>query len=55
MNALICLSDMVHMLDKHAVLEILQTVQRCTAVDRCPPTLMCTLNIANSILKQVVI
>lgn len=51
-NALLCLSDMVHMLDKHAVLEVLQTIQRCTAVDRSAPTLMCTLNVANSVLKQ---
>lgn len=52
-NALLCLSDMIHMLDKHSVLEILQTIQRCTAVDRSAPTLMCTLGVANSILKQV--
>lgn len=51
-NALLCLSDLVSTLDKHAVLDVLQTVQRCTAVDRSPPTLMCTLGIANSILKQ---
>ncbi|GFY95129.1 kinase family with ARM repeat domain-containing protein [Actinidia rufa] len=40
------------MLDKHCVLEILQTIQRCIAVDRSAPTLMCTLGVANSILKQ---
>ncbi|KAJ8530979.1 hypothetical protein K7X08_025710 [Anisodus acutangulus] len=51
-NALLCLGDMVHTLDKPAVLEILQTIQRCTAVDRSAPTLMCTLGIANSILKK---
>lgn len=51
-NALLCFSDMVQILDKAAVLEILQTVQRCTAVDHSAPTLMCTLGIANSILKQ---
>lgn len=51
-NALLCLSDMVHMLDKHATLDILQTIQRCTSVDRSAPTLMCTLGVANSILKQ---
>ncbi|KAK2379455.1 kinase family with ARM repeat domain-containing protein [Trifolium repens] len=51
-NALLCLGDMVNRLDKHAVLEILQTIQRCTAVDRSPPTLMCTLGVANSIFKQ---
>ncbi|RVW59241.1 SCY1-like protein 2 [Vitis vinifera] len=39
-NALLCLSDLVSTLDKHAVLDVLQTVQRCTAVDRSPPTLM---------------
>lgn len=54
-NALLCLSDMVHMLDKHATLDILQTIQRCTSVDRSAPTLMCTLGVANSILKQVTI
>ncbi|KAJ0024172.1 hypothetical protein Pint_07043 [Pistacia integerrima] len=51
-NALLCLGDLVHTLDKHAVLDILQTIQRCTAVDRSAPTLMCTLGVANSILKQ---
>lgn len=51
-NALLCLGDMVHMLDKAAALEILQTIQRCTAVDRSAPTLMCTLGVANSMLKQ---
>ncbi|GAB4845532.1 SCY1-like protein 2 A [Ancistrocladus abbreviatus] len=51
-NALLCLGDLVHTLDKHAVLDILQTIQRCTAVDRSPPTLMCTLGVSNSILKQ---
>ncbi|KAL3845717.1 hypothetical protein ACJIZ3_003120 [Penstemon smallii] len=51
-NALICFSDMIHMLDKNAVLEILQTIQRCTTVDHSAPTLMCTLGVANSILKQ---
>lgn len=51
-NALLCLADMVHLLDKHSVLDILKTIQRCTAVDRSAPTLMCTLGVANSILKQ---
>ncbi|KAL3503926.1 hypothetical protein ACH5RR_033767 [Cinchona calisaya] len=51
-NALLCLGDMVHMLDKTAILDILQTIQRCTAVDHSAPTLMCTLGVANSILKQ---
>ncbi|KAL8167086.1 hypothetical protein V2J09_008585 [Rumex salicifolius] len=51
-NALLCLGNLVQSLDKPAVMEILQTVQRCTAVDRSPPTLMCTLRVANAILKQ---
>ncbi|KAG8633538.1 SCY1-like protein 2 isoform X2 [Manihot esculenta] len=51
-NALLCFGDLVHTLDKHAVLEILQTIQRCTAVDHSAPTLMCTLGVANSIRKQ---
>ncbi|EEF36846.1 ATP binding protein, putative [Ricinus communis] len=51
-NALLCFGDLVHKLDKQAILEILQTIQRCTAVDRSAPTLMCTLGVANSILKQ---
>ncbi|KAL8225431.1 hypothetical protein R6Q57_017988 [Mikania cordata] len=51
-NALLCLGDMVTVLDKPAILEILQTIQRCTAVDRSAPTLMCTLGVANSILKK---
>ena len=53
-NAFLCLGDMVSRLDKHAVLDILQTIQRCTAVDRSPPTLMCTLGVANSIFKKVI-
>ncbi|OVA12283.1 Protein kinase domain [Macleaya cordata] len=51
-NALLCLGDLVSTMDKHAALDILQTIQRCTAVDRSAPTLMCTLGVANSILKQ---
>lgn len=51
-NALRCLGDMVHTLDKPAALDILQTIQRCTSVDRSPPTLMCTLGVSNSVLKQ---
>ncbi|CAI9117163.1 OLC1v1018509C1 [Oldenlandia corymbosa var. corymbosa] len=51
-NALLCLGDMVHMLDKSAVSDVLQTIQRCTAVDHSAPTLMCTLGVANSVLKQ---
>lgn len=54
-NALLCFGDLVSTLDKHAILDILQTIQRCTAVDRTPPTLMCTLGVANSILKQVMV
>lgn len=52
-NALLCLAELVQTLDKLAVTEILQTIQRCTAVDRSAPTLMCTLAVANAILKQV--
>lgn len=52
-NALLCLGDMVAVLDKPSILEILQTIQRCTAVDRSAPTLMCTLGVASSILKKV--
>ncbi|XP_010243608.1 PREDICTED: SCY1-like protein 2 [Nelumbo nucifera] len=52
-NALLCLGDMIQILDKHAILDILQTIQRCTAVDHSAPTLMCTLGVSNSILKQV--
>ncbi|KAK5832386.1 SCY1-like protein 2 B isoform X1 [Gossypium arboreum] len=51
-NALLCLADFVQTLNKHAVLEVLQTIQRCTAVDRSAPTLMCTLAVSSSILKQ---
>ncbi|KAJ6806968.1 SCY1-like protein 2 isoform X2 [Iris pallida] len=51
-NALRCLGDLVSSLDKHAVLDILQTLQRCTAVDHSAPTLMCTLGVANAIFKQ---
>ncbi|EPS68984.1 hypothetical protein M569_05783, partial [Genlisea aurea] len=51
-NALLCLADMVNLLEKSAVLDILQTIHRCTSVDHSAPTLMCTLGVANSILKQ---
>ncbi|XVE60664.1 hypothetical protein DITRI_Ditri05aG0146500 [Diplodiscus trichospermus] len=51
-SALLCLGDFVHALDKHAVLDVLQTIQRCTAVDRSAPTLICTLGVSNSILKR---
>ncbi|KAL5843230.1 hypothetical protein ACOSQ4_009188 [Xanthoceras sorbifolium] len=51
-NALLCLGDLVNTLDKPAVMEVLQTIQRCTAVDRSAPTLMCTLGVAYSILKK---
>lgn len=52
-NALLCLGEVVPRLDKGAVLEILQTLQRCTAVDHSAPTLMCTLGVASAIYKQV--
>ncbi|MQM09484.1 hypothetical protein Taro_042355 [Colocasia esculenta] len=51
-NALRCLGDLIPTLDKQAALDILQILQRCTAVDHSAPTLMCTLGVANSILKQ---
>lgn len=52
-NALLCLGEVVPRLDKPAVLEVLQTLQRCTAVDHSAPTLMCTLGVASAIFKQV--
>ncbi|XP_020272461.1 SCY1-like protein 2 isoform X2 [Asparagus officinalis] len=51
-NALRCLGDLVSSLDKQAILDTLQTLQRCTAVDRSAPTLMCTLGVSNAIYKQ---
>ncbi|KAL5227462.1 hypothetical protein ABZP36_015727 [Zizania latifolia] len=51
-NALRCLGDLVPSLDKVGILEILQTLRRCTAVDHSAPTLMCTLGVANAIFKQ---
>ncbi|TXG53484.1 hypothetical protein EZV62_022653 [Acer yangbiense] len=51
-NSLLCLGDLVQTLDKPAVMDVLQTIQRCTAVDRSAPTLMCTLGVAYSILKK---
>ncbi|KAF2290566.1 hypothetical protein GH714_014440 [Hevea brasiliensis] len=50
-NALFCFGVLVHTLDKYAVLEILQTIQCCTAVDCPAPTLMCAPEVANSIFK----
>lgn len=52
-NALRCLGDLVSTLDKQAILDIVQTLQRCTAVDRSAPTLMCTLGVSNAIFKEV--
>ncbi|KAF2290613.1 hypothetical protein GH714_014700 [Hevea brasiliensis] len=51
-NALLCFGVLVHTLDKYAVLEILQTIHYCTAVDCRAPALMCTPKVANSIFKQ---
>ncbi|XP_073279581.1 SCY1-like protein 2 B [Primulina huaijiensis] len=51
-NALLCFSDMVHIVDKKSVLDVLQAIQQCIAVDHSSPTLMCTLGVGNSILKQ---
>ncbi|KAL5222513.1 hypothetical protein ABZP36_027226 [Zizania latifolia] len=51
-NALRCLGDLVPSLDKVGILEVLQTLRRCTAVDHSAPTLMCTLGVANAIFKQ---
>uniref|UniRef100_J3L1W4 Protein kinase domain-containing protein n=2 Tax=Oryza brachyantha TaxID=4533 RepID=J3L1W4_ORYBR len=51
-NALRCLGDLVPSLDKEGILEILQTLRRCTAVDHTAPTLMCTLGVAIAISKQ---
>ncbi|KAE8728528.1 Kinase family protein with ARM repeat domain isoform 2 [Hibiscus syriacus] len=51
-SALLCLGEFVNTLDKKAVLDVLQTIQRCTAVDHSAPTLMSTLAVSNSILKQ---
>lgn len=48
-----CLGDLVPSLDKTGIVEILQTLRRCTAVDHSAPTLMCTLGVANAIYKQV--
>ncbi|KAL6129838.1 hypothetical protein ACLB2K_068220 [Fragaria x ananassa] len=51
-NALLCFGELIPTLGKGAILEILQTIRRCTDVDRSAPTLMCTLGVSNSILKQ---
>uniref|UniRef100_A0ACD5VLK4 Uncharacterized protein n=1 Tax=Avena sativa TaxID=4498 RepID=A0ACD5VLK4_AVESA len=51
-NALRCLGDLVPSLDKAGIVEILQTLRRCTTVDHSAPTLMCTLGVANAIFKQ---
>ncbi|CAM6090431.1 unnamed protein product [Calypogeia fissa] len=51
-NALLCLGELVQRLDKPAVVEVLGTLQRCTAVDHSAPTLMCTLGVASAIYKQ---
>lgn len=52
-NALLCLGELVQRLDKQAVIEVLGTLKRCTAVDHSAPTLMCTLGVASAIYKQV--
>ena len=52
-NALQCLGYFVQWLDKQVILEILLTLQRCIVVDHSTPTLMCTLDVASAIYKQV--
>lgn len=52
-NALLCLGEVVPRLDKVAIQEVLQTLQRCTAVDHSAPTLMCSLGVVSAINKQV--
>ena len=54
-NALLCLGELVPRLDKVLIAEILQTLRRCTAVDHSAPTLMCTLNVAGVVYKQVTV
>ena len=54
-NALLCLGELVPRLDKVLISEILQTLRRCTAVDHSAPTLMCTLNVAGVVYKQVTV
>ncbi|TVU35952.1 hypothetical protein EJB05_17859 [Eragrostis curvula] len=51
-NALRCFGDLVPSLDKEGILQILETIRRCTTVDHSAPTLMCTLGVANAIYKQ---
>ncbi|EFJ36554.1 hypothetical protein SELMODRAFT_165698 [Selaginella moellendorffii] len=51
-NALLCLGELVPRLDKNSFKEVLQTLQRCTAVDHSAPTLMCTLGVADASYKQ---
>ncbi|MCO5572030.1 hypothetical protein L7F22_025781 [Adiantum nelumboides] len=51
-NALLCLGEFVHRLDKSSILEVLQTLRRCTAVDHSAPTLMCTLSVVDAVYKQ---
>ncbi|MBA0681045.1 hypothetical protein Goari_012707, partial [Gossypium aridum] len=50
-NALLCLGDLVHTLDKGSVQDVLETIQQCTAVDRSASTILCSLGISNSVLK----
>jgi SCY1-like protein 2 len=52
-NALLCLGEVVPRLDKVAIQEVLQTLQRCTAVDHSAPTLMCSLGVVSAIHKQM--
>ncbi|KAG0559084.1 hypothetical protein KC19_10G077800 [Ceratodon purpureus] len=52
-NALLCLGEVVPRLDKVAIQEVLQTLQRCTAVDHSAPTLMCSLGVSSAIYKQM--
>ena len=52
-NALLCLGELAITLDIYPVLEIFLTIHHCTAVDHSATTLMCTLGVANSILKWV--
>ncbi|KAK3161288.1 hypothetical protein QOZ80_1BG0075190 [Eleusine coracana subsp. coracana] len=51
-SALRCFGDLIPSLDKEGILQILETIRRCTTVDHSAPTLMCTLGVANAIYKQ---
>eukprot|EP00899_Mesostigma_viride_P000779 jgi/Mesvir1/10701/Mv13789-RA.1 len=51
-NAFRCLGSLVPRLDRAGVQAVMQTLARCVAVDKSPPTCMCALGVGDIVAKQ---